>query len=28
MTTNTILLVEDEPEIREMLCFALGLPRD
>ncbi|TDJ37415.1 MAG: response regulator [Gammaproteobacteria bacterium] len=24
MTTNTILLVEDEPEIREMLCFALG----
>ena len=23
MTSNTILLVEDEPEIREMLCFAL-----
>jgi two-component system phosphate regulon response regulator PhoB len=24
MATHTILLVEDEPEIREMLCFTLG----
>jgi two-component system phosphate regulon response regulator PhoB len=24
MTINTVLLVEDEPEIREMLCFTLG----